>query len=454
MSPRLPLLAVCLGYFMVILDATIVNVALPDLRDDLGAGVGALQWVVDGYTLAFAALLLTGGALADRFGARRLFGVGIGLFTAASVACGLAPGIVALVAARVFQGAGAAAMVPASLALLRAAYPDAGTRAKAVGIWGGVGGIGAASGPVLGGLLVAWSGWRGVFFVNVPVALLAGALTWQHVPAPCPDRGRKLDPLAQVMAWLALALLTAALIEGGRIGFSSAPVVAGGLAALVAGALFVQIERRAGHPMLPLGLLGRGTFSGATAVGLLINLGFYGQLFVVNLYFQEVRGYSAIEAGLAVLPQAALVALVSALSGRFTARRGSSRQTMVAGLLAGTAGMAGLLLAGPDTPYPVLIAPLALAGFGMAFTMPAATTAAVEAAPGPQAGIAAGVVNTARQVGGAIGVALLGGLVAGGGFIAGMHVAVALASAAFLAGAAITVASVDRPVVASDASNP
>jgi DHA2 family methylenomycin A resistance protein-like MFS transporter len=444
----LALVAVCLGYFMVILDTTIVNVALPALRVDLGASVAGLQWVVDGYLLMLAALLLSGGVLADRLGARRVFQLGLGLFVLASVGCGLAPSTVVLVIARLLQGVGAAMAVPASLALLRAAYPEPAARARAIGMWGGIAGVAAASGPILGGMLVTAASWRLVFFVNVPIGLLAMVLTARQVPDPDP-RPRGLDPAAQVTGVLALAALTLALIEGGHAGLRPL-VIAAAVVFVVAVVGFVVIERRMPAPMLPLGLFGDATFSGGNAVGLLINLGFYGELFVINLYFQQVLGYSALLAGLALLPQMGMAAVGSLLSGRFTARTGSPRPTMLIGLLIGGAGLFGLTIAGAHTPYPLLIVPLVAAGFGMSFTMPAATTAVVEGAPAERAGLASGAINASRQVGGVIGVALLGALVSGSAtFIPGLRIAVIIAGAAFLTGAAITAATVRRhPAVA------
>ena len=439
------LVAVCLGYFMVILDTTIVNVALPALRADFGSTVGGLQWVVDGYLLMLAALLLSGGALADRLGARRVFQIGLATFVVASLGCGLAPNLGVLVATRVVQGVGAALSVPASLALLRAAYPDPRARARAIGVWGGVAGVAAAGGPILGGVLVAAFDWRWVFFVNVPIGLAAMVLTARYVPAPGP-RPRPLDPAAQAAGVVALAALTFALIEAGQSGFT-APVI-GAFVVFVAGLVtFLVVERSVADPMLPLDLFGNATFSGANAVGLLINLGFYGELFVINLYFQQVRHDSALLAGLALLPQMGVVAAASALSGRVTSRVGTPRITMLVGLIVGAAGLLGLVSAGTHTAYLLLVAPLVAAGFGMAFTMPAATTAVIEGSPAERAGVASGAINAARQIGSVIGVALLGALVGGGGsHVAGMRVALVLAAAAFLAAAVITAVAVRPPV--------
>jgi DHA2 family methylenomycin A resistance protein-like MFS transporter len=392
--------AICAGYFMVILDTTAVNTALPSLRADLGASVADLQWVVDGYTLAFAALLLSGGALGDRLGARRVFALGLAGFVTTSAVCGLAPSVATLVGARVLQGVAAAVLVPASLALVQASSDSSAGRARAVGAWGAVAGIAAASGPVIGGALSSAVSWRVVFFVNVPIGLAALALMPGVRDAPR-HPARRLDLAGQLLAVVALAALTVALIED----LPEALAVAA-----LAAVAFVAVERRVPEPVLPLDLLRAPGFAGGTLIGLLMNLGFYGQLFVVNLLFQEQRGLSAIQAGLAILPEGICVSLGSLLSGRLTARAGGPRPTLVLGLSLAAAGLVGLAVLGADAPYAALVAPLAATGLGMSLTMPAATTAVVEAAPGGRAGLAAGVINASRQVGGVIGVALLGAL--------------------------------------------
>ncbi|HEY3979975.1 MAG TPA: MFS transporter [Streptosporangiaceae bacterium] len=437
-APRtasLALLVICVGYFLVILDATVVNVALPAIGRELHGGVAGLQWVVDAYTLSFAGLLLAGGALAERLGGRRVFAAGLALFALASAACGAAPSLPVLIAARLAQGAGAAALVPASLVLLQAAYPTAAGRSRALGAWGSIAGIGAASGPVIGGLLVTTWSWRGVFLISVPFAAGALALIRRSVPAS-PRRERAVDLPGQLLAIAALALATGALVQAGRLGWTSVPVLAGLAASAAAGAGFVAAERRSPDPMLPLALFRRPAFRSGTAVGLLINLGFYGQLFVLSLFFQDVRGYSALLAGVALLPEAALLVVASTLSGAIMARIGP-RVPMLAGLTIGGAGLAGLALAGPHAGYPLLVAPMAAAGFGMALTMPAATASVMEAAPADRGGIASGVVNAARQAGGVLGVALLGTLVSGSSLAAGLPAALAVAAGAFFAGAVL-----------------
>jgi MFS transporter, DHA2 family, methylenomycin A resistance protein len=447
-SSNLALVVICLGYFMVIVDTTVVNVALPAIGRDLHGGVAGLQWVVDAYTLSFAGLLLTGGALAERLGGRRVFGAGLALFAAASAACGLAPGLGVLIAARLVQGVGAALLVPSSLVLLQAAYPTRAGRARAFGAWGAIAGIGAAAGPIIGGLLVtAWS-WRGVFFLNLPFAVAAMALTRRAVPATEP-RPRDLDLPGQLLGVAGLGLLTWSLVEAGQAGWTSPLVLAGFGLSAGAWAGFAGAEYRAADPMLPLRLFARPAFGAGSAVGLLINLGFYGQLFLMSLYFQDLRGYSALLTGLALLPEAGLLIVASAASGRIMARTGP-RTPMLAGLLLGGAGLTGLIVAGAHSSYPFLIIPMAAAGFGMALTMPAATAAVIEAAPADRGGIASGVVNAARQSGGALGVALLGAMVhARSSFLPGLHVGLLIAAGAFFAGAVITFCGV-RPDLADD----
>jgi MFS transporter, DHA2 family, methylenomycin A resistance protein len=455
-----PLVALGLGYFMVILDATAVNLALPALARDLGGGVSALQWVLDGYTITFAAFLLTAGSVSDRLGSLRVFLAGLTLFTLASAGCGLAPSIAALITLRVVQGTAAAMLVPSSLALLQAAYTSRAARARAVGLWGAMGGAAAASGPVIGGALTGAASWRLVFAVNVPVGLGALWLAARHLatPAsgrdPAPDgrrgtpppgrRGAGMDRVGQVTAVIALAALAGALIEGGPLGWGSPLVLAAAATAVLAAVGFVLAERRSRAPMLPLALLRRPTLSAGSAVGLLINLGLYGQLFAFSLYLQQVRGDSPLAAGIALLPEAGIVPFASALSGRLTSRTGP-RVTMLAGLLLGGAGFGAQVVAGPATPYLALVLPLAAAGAGMALTMPAMTTAVMESAPDGWAGLASGLLTSSRQVGSTLGVALAGALVAGqAGFVPGLHAALAVSGGGFLAGALLTALFVDR----------
>ncbi|MFI7462076.1 MFS transporter [Nonomuraea sp. NPDC049646] len=434
-----PLLALCLGYFLVVLDVTVVTVAIPPIGDDLRAGLPVLQWIVDGYTLTFAGLLLTGGGLGDRLGGRRVFLAGLGTFTVASAGCGFAPSAGVLVAFRLAQGVGAALMVPASLSLLRHAYPDSGARARAFGAWGMVAGVAAGAGPVLGGFLVSVAGWRSVFFVNVPFGVLGLVLTRRYVSAPAAaDRRAGLDVGARTMGALGLGGLTWALIESGEHGWVSLPVLGGlGVSALALLA-FVLLERRSRAPMVPPALLRERRFSGPVVVGVLLNLGFYGLLFAVPLYFQRIHGLGALPTGLAMLPMAMMPMFSSPLGGRLAARSGAW-VPMAYGLVIGGAGLLGWLVAGTGTGYWALVAPLMLAGFGTGLTMPAATSAVMEAAPAALSGAASAVLNAARQTGSAIGVALAGTFIAHGGLVSGLHVHAVIGGLGFLVGAALTV---------------
>lgn len=432
------MVAICLGYFLVILDSTAVNVALPDIQRQLGGSINELQWIVDGYLLIFASVLLTGGALGDRLGNRGVFLLGLILFTVASALCGLAPNIWVLQIARVLQGQGAALQVPSSLALLNHSFHDPHERAKAIGIWGSIAGIAAAGGPILGGLLVNMLSWRSVFILNVPIGIVAAVLTLRFVSTVPGLAQHGLDLGAQVAAFVALALLTLAFIQGKAWGWSSLPIVGALIVFVLAALIFLFIEHRSQSPMLPLELFHSRTFSASNGVGVLMNFAFYGQLFFMNLFFQNVWHFSALLAGLALLPESGVVAVTSLLAGRVTARTGP-RVPMVIGLLVGGVALLLTMLVNEQSSYLLLIPMLIGTGFGISFTMPAMTTAVVASAPKERSGIASGVLNAGRQMGSALGVALLGSLVSDPAtFITGMHLALAIAGAAFLLGCLLT----------------
>jgi DHA2 family methylenomycin A resistance protein-like MFS transporter len=429
-----PLAALCVGWFIVIVDATIVQVALPSLGRQLHASVSDLQWVLDGYTVTFAGLLLSGGWLADRLGARRVYGYGLVGFSAASACCALAPGLGTLIAARVLQGVGAAMLVPACLALIQATYHDQRDRARAIGIWGMVGGVAGGSGPLLGGVLTEAFGWRALFWVNVPIGALGLYLTYRYVRAGmAPDEHRpRFDRLGQVTGALALLGLAAGAVEAGRTGWTG-PLPLGLLAVgVLAAVAFVAVEWRASEPMLPLSIFRQGELSAATMIGFVMNFSFYGLLFVETLLLERVYGFSALVTGVALLPQTGVIAFGSWLGGVVTGRSGP-KVPMAVGMAVGAAGFLGLTVAGPHTPYPILIPAMVAAGFGISFCMPAATYAVVEAAPPGRAGIASGVLNAGRQVGGALGIALLGAFVAAR-ILPGARVAMVVAGAAYLLG--------------------
>ena len=430
------LVVLCAAFFMVILDTTIVNVALPSIGAGLRSPVTGLQWVVDAYTLVFAVLLLGAGWGCDRLGARRVFLVGLGAFTAGSGLCALAPGIHLLVGARVVQGAGAALVLPASLAVIASVFSDPKARARAIGVWAAVAGAATALGPVAGGLLVDLAGWRSIFLVNLPIGVAALAMGRRQL---CETQRRPggFDPGGQALAAGALALVTFGLIEAGSAGWASTVVIAAVGVGIALGGAFVALESRVAHPMLPTGLFHSPVFSAANVVGLVLNFGIYGQVFVLSLYFQRARGYSPLATGLALLPFAAMTVAGPVGVGRLTAKVGA-RLPMVAGQLFAAAGSALLAMAGAHTPYGSLAPGLVALGTGMALVMPSMTAAVVQAAPGGQAGVASGVLNTARQVGGAIGVALLGSLVAGAGhLVSGMHLGLGVVAVVFALGALV-----------------
>lgn len=434
------------GFVVTQLDVTIVNIALAHLAGDLHLPVAGLQWVVDAYTLAFAVLMLSGGALGDRFGARRLYIAGLALFALASLACGAASTPAMLIAARALQGVGAAAMLPNSLALLNdACRHDPHLRARAVGGWTAAGSISIAAGPVVGGLLIAAWGWRGIFLVNLPLcaAGLAAALAW--VPArrvgatpAAPSRSvRALDLRGQFIAIAMLTALTGAVIEWRPLGFAH-PVVAGGFAlAALAALAFVAVEARTATPMLPLSLFRHRTFSAAVLFGICVNFTYYGTVFVLALYLQRARGESALQAGLAFLPLTGGFLLSNLASGRVVARHGP-RAPMLAGALVAALGYGSLHFIDASTPLAVLLVPFLLIPSGMGFAVPAMTTAVLASVAPERAGIASAVLNTARQAGGAMGVAAFGALAGGGGaaqVVTGLRIETAVSVALLVAAA-------------------
>ncbi|GHF41695.1 DHA2 family methylenomycin A resistance protein-like MFS transporter [Amycolatopsis bartoniae] len=441
----LPLVALCLGFFMIMMDATVVNTALPVIGHDLSATVSGLQWVTAGYTLVFACLLLSAGSLGDRLGSRRVFLAGLVVFTVASGVCGLAPNLPVLVAARIVQGAGAALALPTSLALINASYPDREQRARAIGVWGGLGGVAAGLGPVLGGVLTNWVGWPAIFYINLPIGVAALVLTLRYVAAPSAKSGTKPDLPGQVLSVVAVAALAFGLIQAQPLGWTAPAILVAFGVAVVAGAAFVLTEHRHSSPMLPLKLFKEREFSGSIAIGAAINIGFYGELFLLALYFQDVRHFSPLLTGLAMLPQPGIASLASSLGGRHTARIGA-RPVMLIGLVVGALGLLSLVLAGEHTPYWMLIVPLLAVGFGTAYTMPAATAATMEAAPAKQAGTASGALNASRQIGSTLGVAIFGTVTAGSAaFMTGYHVSVGIGAAVFAAGALVAWIAVPRP---------
>ncbi|WP_285777503.1 MFS transporter [Microtetraspora sp. NBRC 13810] len=432
---RWTLFAASFGFLMVSLDATIVNVALPTLGRELGAGLTHLQWVVDGYTLTFAALQLIGGSLSDRMGARRAFAVGLVLFVLSSLICGLATSPGMLIAARFAQGIGAAVQLPASLAMVRHAYPDAAARTRAVGVWAAVGGAAVAAGPVLGGLLLGWLGWRSLFLVNLAIGVI-GLLATARSHATRAGGGRRLDLPGQVVVVLTLSGLTFALIEGGTLGWTTTPVVMALVVAVAGGAFFVWWQRRAPEPMLPMRLFTHPAFSSAGVAGFVQNFAYYGIVFLLSLLLQNERGDSALATGLIFLPMSIAAMAANLLGGRLTGWIGP-RLPMMGGQLLFALGLLGLLAAGPTAPNWAIWLATVPVGIGGGLAVPAMTSAVLETVEPEYAGVASAGLNTARQIGGAVGVALFGTLVAAD-FYPGLRLSLAIAAAALICSSSVT----------------
>jgi MFS transporter, DHA2 family, methylenomycin A resistance protein len=443
--PGWSLAAALAGFFMVTLDAVIVNVALPDIRRELAGGISGLQWVVDGYTLMFAALLLSAGSLADRIGARRAFGAGMAVFAAASVACGLAPSLGVLVAARLVQGCAAAAMMPSSMALISHAYPDPVRRARAVALWS-MGGVAAStSGPVLGGLLTLVS-WRLIFFVNVPAGLTALALLARSGRSP--HHSAPFDWAGQIAAILAMGGLTYGAIETGAAGIAAPRVLAAFAVAVAAGAAFAVLQARGRHPMLPLDLFRSRTVCLTVIAGFAFMVGYYGLPFVMSLYLQELRGLSALGTGIAFLPMmligAALTPFTARLAGRFGARA-----LITTGLASMTAGLVVISVLPGSSSVAVVAVLMMLVGLAGPLVMPPVIALLLHAVPARRAGVASGVLNTSRQVGGALAIAVFGALLADRTtFLHGLRVSLLIA-AAIAAATAILSLMLSRAPVAS-----
>ncbi len=441
-APGWSLAAALLGFFMVTLDAVIVNVALPDIRRELALGLSGLQWVVDGYTLMFAALLLSSGSLSDRAGARRAFGAGMTVFVTASAACGLAPSLGLLVAARFVQGAAAAALMPSSMALISHASPDPVHRGRAVALWS-MGGVAASvSGPVLGGLLTLVS-WRLIFFVNVPAGVAALLLLGRAARSPHHDA--PFDWAGQIIAVLGVGGLTYGAIQTGTAGITAPQVLAAFGIAVVALATFVTLQARGRHPMVPLTLFRSRTVSVTVAVGFAFVAGFYGLPFVMSLYLQELRGLSALGTGIVFLPMmvtgAALTPLVARLAERFGARA-----LITAGLICMTAGLILISQLPASAPVMVLSVLMMLVGVAGPLVMPPVMALLLHAVPARHAGVASAVFNSSRQLGGALAIAVFGALLTNQAtFLHGLRVSLLIAAAVALAAAAVS-RLLDRPV--------
>jgi EmrB/QacA subfamily drug resistance transporter len=411
---RLLILGICsMSLLIVGLDATIVNVALPAIHSSLHSTVAGLQWVVDAYTLVLASLLMFWGSTADRLGRRRVFQTGLVVFSLASLLCAVAPSLELLVAFRVLQAIGGAMLNPVAMSIVRNVFEDPRERARAIGVWGAMFGISMALGPVLGGGLVTAISWRAIFLVNVPVGVAVIALTALFVPESRAPRPRRIDPVGQVLVIVGLATLTYAIIEGGRTGFGATQVVALLGVALVCGVALVLYELRRREPLLEMRFFRSVPFAGASAIAVCLFAATGGFLFMNTLYLQDVRGLSPLHAGLYMLPMAAMMIVFAPISGRLVGRFGAG-PPMVAGGVAVLAS--GLMLTGlaPHTDVTVLLVAYAVFGLGSGLVNPPITNTAVSGMPPAQAGVAAAVASTSRQVGTTLGVAAIGAVVGGG----------------------------------------
>ncbi|HUA80493.1 MAG TPA: MFS transporter [Dyella sp.] len=402
--------AASFGFALVQLDVTIVNVALPRIALDLHAGVAGLQWVVDAYALTFAVLLLSMGYLGDRLGARRVYLAGMLLFALASTVCGGSTDTAMLIVGRMLQGMGAAAMLPCSLALLsHATAHEHALRARAIGWWTAAGSITIAAGPLVGGVLMSFTSWRSIFFVNLPICIVGAWLTLRVPETERGVRGKHFDLRGQILAVLALTALTMAVIEAKPLGWTHPWVLACIAVTLLAVPLFIWQESRCATPMLPLRFFKAPGFSCAVVYGVIVNLTYYGIVFLLSLYLQRVHGYSALQTGLAYLPLTATFFGVNIFSGWLVGRAGA-RLPMVLGALIDACGFALFLLLGAESPYLLMLPAFALLPCGMGLGVPAMTTTVLCAVEKHASGTASGVLNAARQAAGAIGVALFGSL--------------------------------------------
>jgi len=426
---RMLVLAICCMSLLIVgIDATIVNVALPSIQLGLRASGAGLQWTIDAYTLVLASLLMLSGSTADRFGRKRTFMTGLAVFTAGSLLCSLAPGLGWLVAFRMVQAAGGSMLNPVALSIITNIFTEPRERARAIGIWGGVVGISMALGPVAGGALVESAGWRAVFWVNIPVGLAAAALTARFVPESKAPHARKLDPAGQGLVVVLLAALTYAIIEGPGSGWTSVKIT--GFFGLAAAALIalVAYEPRRAEPLLDLRFFRSAPFAGATVIAVSAFAALSGFLFVSTLYLQDVRRLSPLHAGLFMLPMAIMTGVFAPLSGRIVATRGTRLPLIVAGVAIAVSGVMLTRLTA-TTPASLVIAAFLVFGLGFGLVNAPITNTAVAGMPRSQAGVAAGIASTSRQVGGSLGVAVIGSAVLSAlagplpaGFAAASHV--------------------------------
>jgi EmrB/QacA subfamily drug resistance transporter len=407
---RLTLACMCFALFMVMLDSTVVNLALKTIQVKMGATFSEVQWIVDAFVLALASLLLTGGTLGDLFGRRRLFIAGLALFTGGSVLCALAPSTSFLIGSRVVQGVGGALMMPSTLSIITNTFREPRERARAIGTWAGVSGLALAIGPLIGGTLVDRFDWQSIFWINVPIGVVALVMALLFVPESSDRAGRSLDLPGQATAVIGLVALTYAFIEANTYGWASARILTCFVVAAVALCLFVVVELRGRTPLLQLELFRSGTFSGANLVGVILSFGFFGVIFFLSLFMQEVQGYSPTQAGALQLPATLGIVVAAIASGRIVGRIGARLPITIGLLLTGT-GLLFLTTVQAHSGYLSFWYWLLVMGIGSGLTMSPMTTAIMGTVPVARAGMASATSNTMRQVGSVFGIAVLGNLV-------------------------------------------
>ncbi|WP_297544315.1 MFS transporter [Amycolatopsis sp.] len=407
---QLVLAICCLSLFIVGLDSTIVNLALPSIQADLHASVQSLQWVIDAYTLVLASLLMLAGSMGDRFGRRRTFQTGLALFSAGSLLCSVAPNATTLIVFRMVQAVGGSMLNPVAMSIITNTFTESKERARAIGVWGGVVGLSMALGPVVGGALVGSAGWRSIFWINVPVGVAAAVLAAIFVPESKAARARRVDPVGQLLVIVLLVGVTYGIIEGGRAGWGSPAIVACFAASIVALISLVAYERRRVEPLLDMRFFSSVPFSGATVIAISGFAALAGFLFLNTLYLQEARGFTALHAGLLTLPMAGMTALFAPISGRIVASRGPRLPLLVAGVGITASGLMLTQLTATTSIW-WLFACYVVFGIGFGALNSPITNTAVSGMPRSQAGVAAAVASTSRQIGSSLGVAVLGAVV-------------------------------------------
>jgi EmrB/QacA subfamily drug resistance transporter len=404
--------AMCFALFMMMLDNTVVNIALPTIQQKFNATTSALEWIVNGYTLSLAVLMVTMGKLGDIFGRKRVFLIGLTMFTAASLACGLAPNLGSLVFFRVLQGIGGSIMMPGTLSIITATFQGK-ERAQAIGIWAGISGLALAAGPVVGGALVQYASWHWIFFINVPVGIVAFLVATRVVrESSDPTASHTVDYPGVVTLTGSICALTLALIEGQGWGWTSGRIVGLFAAAVLLLFAFVFVESRQSHPMVEFGIFRSTAFLAANVITFILSFGMFGVFFFLTLYMQNILGYSAIEAGVRSLPTTALIIVSAPLAGRLVGRIGARPVVFTGLVLVGIALLLDALWLTPSSSYATLLPSFILIGIGMGAAMSPLSTVAMDAVDRSKAGVASGVLGMTRQLGGVFGVALLGAIFA------------------------------------------